>query len=102
MLKKLGQAALIGCLATSSFAGADDRNDQQGKAAPQALSDAELDSITASGPTIIISNPGKGEVSMVDNPNRFICINCGGPSDTTNGVIITPSGKFIVIPGGPL
>lgn len=100
MLKKLGRVALMACVTGSAAAFADDTQDQPAKA-PQALTDAQLDAITAAGVTVIISNPGNGQTFHVRHGN-FICINCGGPSDTTNGVIITPKGKFIVIPGGPL
>ncbi len=101
-MNKRQLVALIACVATWGLALAEDNKEQSSNAVPQALSDAQLDDITAGGVTVIISNPGSGEVSKIDNPNRFICINCGGSSDKTNGVIITPSGKFIVIPGGPL
>ena len=101
MLKAVAAFSL--CVASSGLALAEDRQDRQ-PSAPQALSDAELDAITAGAPgplTVIISNPGKGLVFKIDPPSHFICINCGASSDKTNGVIITPSGKFIVIPGGP-
>jgi hypothetical protein len=98
MLKKVAWAVLIVC---SAVAYAEDKRDPQAPA-PQVLSDAELDAITAGGVTVFIGNPGNAVV-FNNSASRTICVNCGGaPSDVTFGFVIPPSGKFIVIPGGPL
>ncbi|HET7670911.1 MAG TPA: hypothetical protein VFK84_10925 [Burkholderiales bacterium] len=63
---------------------------------PVRLGDAELDEVTA-GITVVLFTPGKGNVT-INEPNRSILITGGSPS--TFGFILTPNGKFIIIPGG--
>ena len=98
MLNKVAHLVLAAVVASSGVARAED---QEKPAAPQALTDADLDAITAAGVTVIVSNPGHASVFNIRHDN-FICVSCGGPSDTTNGLVITPKGKIIIIPGGPL
>lgn len=98
MRNKVAHLVFAAWVASSGVAQAEDH---EKPAAPQALTDAELDAITAAGVTVIVSNPGNAKVFNVRHDN-VICVSCGGPSDATSGLIITPKGKIIIIPGGPL
>ncbi len=106
MLKNAAWIFLFACAVLCGVASAEEWPPQPEPQAltidtPQALTDAELDAIAAGGVTVIVSNPGRANVFNTE-ASHIICINCGGLSDKTNGIVITPQGKFIVIPGGPL
>ena len=92
-MPKLRLCALLAALSIiSPFAAADDKEAPQPEAV--ALTDAELDAVTAGFVLVSIYNPGAPvrEAPRV-NEHRAVCINCGGTSGGgVFGIVITPKG----------
>jgi hypothetical protein len=103
MVKTLACIVFAACVANSGLALAEEQEAEATSTSHKTLSDAELDAITAGGPVFVsIGNPGHANVLNIEPATRFICINCGGaPQDVTTGLVVTPNGKVIAIPGGP-
>lgn len=97
MLRKTARWLLAVCVAGSGFAFAEEQSPAR-TPEPQALSDAELEGITAGAITfgqVSVFNPGKADVFKQPH-NLIICINCfnsGSNPETTGAMfLITPAG----------
>lgn len=110
-MKKALWLLLLGCLAVSNSALAEQPL-RSGAAGPQALSDSDLDAITAGANDDLILqykqvlNPGNAEIFKISNDGKKIhCVNCDGQTDNaqTSGFLIiikTTGAKIKCIGGG--
>ena len=104
MLKIVARlASLALCLAASGLAFAQEQA-QEKRSAPQALTEAQLDGITAGSITfhlVSVFNPGNADVFKISpDGTRIHCVNCSGPTHnpgTSVGlVLIKTHGRSLV------
>lgn len=98
-MPKLRLCALLAALSMApALAVAEDKEVPRPEAV--ALTDAELDEVTAGFVLVSIFNPGapiKDEPGRV-NEHRAVCINCGGTNaGGAVGIVITPKGDMKLV-----